>query len=117
MYCDNNEYEASPSKNGGTKRFGTATECLQKGYAKRYNQSIENTESFLRKWTRGYKPHIKQTLYCGSELTLPRGYDLQATLPQCLQKGYALGSIARARKVKRRRYNEDENPSTIFSNR
>ena len=49
----------------------------------------------------GYRPHVKQQLYCGDG-ALPAGH-IKATAPQCMARGFGLGSLEKARQLKRER--------------
>ena len=101
MYCGNNELDARLKENGGHAKFGKPSECLRKGYALGYNAPIGDTNEFLRRWTERYRPHVKQSLYCGDDAKVPPGYDVRGTLPQCMQRGFGLGSLARAAKIRK----------------
>ena len=98
VYCGNNEYDLSLRKNGGKDVFGTHAECYRKGYARGCNQEVKDTLRFVQKWAGRYKAHISQKLWHSDE-PVPPGYQL-ATLSQTMGRGYALGSIALAKKLK-----------------
>ena len=98
VHCGNNQYDSSLKQNGGKDVFGTHADCYRKGYARGYNQEVKDIPRFVQKWAGRYKAHISQKLWRSDELVLP-GYQL-ATLSQTMQRGYALGSIALAKKLK-----------------
>ena len=98
VYCGNNAYDPSLKTNGGRDVFGTHADCYRKGYARGYNQKVTNIPRFVQKWAGRYKAHISQKLWHSDE-PVPPGYQL-ATLSQTMQRGYALGSIALAKKLK-----------------
>ncbi len=100
IYCGNNENDLVLKAHGGDREFGSHKYCLRKGYALGMNQHIPDIAKFLNKWSAPYKPHILQRLYYGDG-EAPPGYQL-ATLGQSVQRGFALGSIARARKERAR---------------
>ena len=97
MYCGNNAKDPDLKINGGSKQFGTPQLCFRKGYAKGFNQDVNNT--FLRKWSGEYQPYIVQYIYYGSNET-PPGYQ-KATLVQHMQRGFVIGSKARAKRAMR----------------
>ena len=98
VFCGNNAYSSSLKQNGGKDVFGTHAECIRKGYARGYNQKVTNIPRFVQKWAGRYEAHISQKLWHSDE-PVPLGYQL-ATLSQTMQRGYALGSIALAKKLK-----------------
>ena len=98
VFCGNNAYSSSLKQNGGKDVFGTHAECIRKGYARGYSQKVTNIPRFVQKWAGRYKTHISQKLWHSDE-PVPPGYQL-ATLSQTMQRGYALGSIALAKKLK-----------------
>jgi hypothetical protein len=100
VFCGNNAYSSSLKQNGGKDVFGTHAECIPKGYARGYNQKVTNIPRFVQKWAGRYKAHISQKLWHSDE-PVPPGYQL-ATLSQTMQRGYALGSIALAKKLKQK---------------
>ena len=104
MYSySNNEYARALREHG----CGTYKECFRKGYAQGYNQKITDLNGFIAHWTGAYKPHVVQHLLYGDG-ALPRGYQ-RATLSQAMQRGFALGSIARAKaEQKKLRKNEEK---------
>ena len=98
VYCGNNAYDSSLKQNGGKDMFGAHAQCYRKGYALGNNQKVTNIPHFVQKWAGRYKPHISQKLWYSDE-PVPPGY-LLATLNQTMGRGYALGSIALAKKLK-----------------
>ena len=73
--------------------------CLRKGFGMGLHQHISNEDEFLKHWSGGYRPHVKQQLYCGDG-ALPAGH-IKATAPQCMARGFGLGSLERAKQLKR----------------
>ena len=109
VYCGNNALSAALNANGGKDRFGSHKECLKKGYARGYNQSIVDTHAFLRKWSGMYKAYIFQKLW-HSDDPVPPGYQL-ATLAQSMARGYGLGRIARAKHLARKQRTKSASPN------
>ena len=100
VYCGNNALSATLKANGGKDRFGTHKECLKKGYARGYNQSIADVDAFTHKWSGKCKAHINQTLWYRDD-PVPPGYQF-STLAQSMARGYGFGSMARAKHLARR---------------
>ena len=92
-YCGNNALHGSLKANGGSKIFGTHDQCLKKGYGIGYNAPVTD----VAEWSGPYKPYIVQKLIYGNSNIEP-GYQ-RATLNQSLARGFALGRVARAKKM------------------
>ena len=101
VYCGNNVFAHSLKPNGGTDAFGTHRECFRKGYATGYNQAVTDVPKFIQQWSAQYKPYIAQKLWHNDSEPVPPGYQ-RATLSQTMQRGYAIGCVARAAKLKKR---------------
>ncbi len=104
IYCGNNELHPKLKKHswiGGTQPivFGTHEQCQKKGYGLAMAAPIDNTDSFIAEWGGEYKPHIVQQIAYSDAALLP-GYQ-RATLNQSLARGFALGSVAKAKKLKK----------------
>ena len=97
VHCGNNQYDSSLKQNGGKDVFGTHAECYRKGYARGHNQKVTNIPNFVQKWAGRYKAHISQKLWHRDD-PVPPGYQL-ATLSQTMGRGYAIGSVALAKKL------------------
>ena len=100
IYCGNNALSPELRRNGGTREFGSHSQCTAKGYARGFNQPVPDMLAFLRHWSGKYEPHVVQRLYYGDGPDIPPGYQ-RATLSQAAQRGYAIGALARARKEKK----------------
>ena len=100
VYCENNAYLAALKTNGGHDVFGTHSECFRKGYARGFNQKVADVPRFVQKWSGTYKAHISQKLWHRDE-PVPPGYQ-RATLSQTMQRGFGLGSMALAKKLKQK---------------
>ena len=92
-YCGNNALHASLKGNGGDKIFGTHAQCFKKGYGIGYNAPVVD----VAEWAAPYKPYIVQKLTYGNGNIEP-GYQ-RATLSQSLARGFAIGRVARAKKL------------------
>ena len=100
IYCGNNSFHHSLKANGGHDQFGTHKECFRKGYAIGYNAPVHDVGRFIAQWGGPYRPHIVQKLFYDDGKVEP-GYQ-RATLAQSLQRGFALGSVARAKELARK---------------
>ena len=89
IYCGNN-----------LRDLGNHKDCFRKGYALGINQEVKDMNRFLRKWGTAYKPYIIQHLSYSDE-GIPPGYQ-RATLAEALQRGFAIGSLARAKKEQKK---------------
>lgn len=87
IYCGNNELHDGILS--GAKTWGTAYACFKKGVGVGLNQSLDREY-------RNYRPRDKRRIYCGTRpRPLPRRYAYVGSLPQCLQKGVAVGKRLR----------------------
>ena len=98
VHCGNNIYNPLLQINGGRDAFGSHAQCFRKGYGLGYNQKVMDIPHFVQNWSGLYKAHINQKLWHSDE-PMPPGYQL-ATLSQTMGRGFALGSIALAKKLK-----------------
>ena len=80
--------------------------CKTRGFVKshtikQYVLSVLNVnlEEFIQKWTAPYRKIVEQNLHYGDGPT-PAG-KTPATLSQCLARGFAVGSIQKAKKEMR----------------
>ena len=97
IYCGNNALHGSLKANGGSKIFGTHGQCFQKGYGIGYNAPVTDVAKFIAEWSGPYKPYIDQKLTYGDG-KIESGYQ-RATLNQALARGFALGRVAKAKKM------------------
>ena len=107
IYCGNNELSARLKRNGGDEVFGTHTECLRKGYGIALHTPIRDPARFIAEYGGPYRAHINQNLSYG-DISQPGTQP--ATLAQALARGFGLGCVSRARKLKaqaRRSENKD----------
>ena len=95
--CSNNELDYRLNESG--VHLGSNMMCLRKGFGMGLHQHISNEDEFLKHWGGRYRPHVKQQLYCGDG-ALPPGH-IKATAPQCMARGFGLGSLERAKRLKR----------------
>ena len=59
----------------------------------------EEANEFVRKWTVPYEKLVEQPLYYGDG-PVPHG-KFKATLSQCLSRGFAVGSIQKAKNLQK----------------
>ena len=95
IYCGNNAL--AHELTSGQARIGKRSECFRKGVGGLHAAIAEGgTEEFIKKWTAPYRKLIEQPLHYGDGPT-PAG-KFPATLSQCLARGFAVGSIQKAKK-------------------
>ena len=96
IYCGNNAL--AHELTSGQARIGKRSECFRKGVGGGLHAAIPEggTEEFIKKWTAPYRKLIEQPLHYGDGPT-PAG-KFPATLSQCLARGFAVGSIQKAKK-------------------
>lgn len=87
-YCGNNALH--PSLLDGTNILGSRYSCLRKGIGKGSNMPYDIN------YTYPYEPIDPTRIYCGNNNNLPEDYDRFGNLPQCIQKGIAIGKIQKA---------------------
>ena len=93
-YCGNNEVELQTGiRKGKYVSLGTRSECLRIGYGRALNSPV-NQEYRLP-----YLPIEEDRFYCGDQTHLPEGYSRFGTRPQCLSRGFGIGSSKKAKRV------------------
>jgi hypothetical protein len=90
IYCGNNKLDETLLN--GSSIIGTRYKCLRKGIGTGLNMKYDN------KYNSEYEPIYDTKIYCGDKETLPENYDSFGNLPQCLQKGVAIGKKQKAMK-------------------
>jgi hypothetical protein len=90
IYCGNNKLDETLLN--GSSIIGTRYKCLRKGIGTGLNMKYDN------KYNSEYEPIYDTKIYCGDKETLPENYDSFGNLPQCLQKGVAIGKKQKALK-------------------
>ena len=94
-YCGNNRIELqSGIREGKYGGLGSRSECLRIGFGRAYNSPV-NQEYKLP-----YAPIDDDNFYCGDQEALPEGFDRFGTRPQCLSRGFGIGSSKKAKKRK-----------------
>ena len=88
IYCGNNNLH-QPLIDGEVE-LGTRYKCLKKGIGTGLNLPYDSNYAL------DYEPIDDTRIYCGNNDVLPRNYDRFGNLPQCLQKGVALGKRQKA---------------------
>ena len=66
--CSNNELDYRLNESG--VHLGSNMMYLRRGFGMGLHKHISNEDEFLKHWTGGYRPHVKQQLYCGDGLYL-----------------------------------------------
>ena len=88
IYCGNNLYTLN---NKGLK-LGTRYTCLKKGICKGLNLPIDED------YNGTYKQIIKENIYCGDKINLPKDYTRKCSLSDCLQKGIGIGKSIKSKR-------------------
>ena len=99
IYCGNNAL--AHELTSGQAVVGKRSECFRKGVGGGLHAKIPpgGLEEFIQKWTAPYRKIVEQNLHYGDGPT-PAG-KIPATLSQCLARGFAVGSIQKAKKEMR----------------
>ena len=85
-------------------KIGLPSACFRRGVGGGIHQKIapDKLHDFLKTWTAPYKKHIEQPMHYGDG-PVPEG-KIRATLSQCLSRGYAVGSIQKAKNILKHRH-------------
>ena len=99
IYCGNNAL--AHELTSGQAVVGKRSECFRKGVGGGLHAKIPpgGRDEFIQKWTASYRKIVEQPLHYGDGPT-PAG-KIPATLSQCLARGFAVGSIQKAKKEMR----------------
>ena len=83
--------------------LGTNSQCFRKGFGGGYYQKIEpaKLEEFLADFTAPYQKIVHQPLFYGDG-AVPPGM-IKATLSQCMQRGFGVGSMQLAKRILKKR--------------
>ena len=98
IYCGNNALAHELTSRQAV--VGKRSECFRKGYGGGFYATIPpgGHEEFIQKWSAPYRRLVEQPLHYGDGPT-PAG-KIPATLSQCLSRGFAVGSIQKAKKMR-----------------
>jgi hypothetical protein len=89
IYCGNNRRNRNLIN--GLLDIGTRSKCFKKGFGVGFNQPID--PDYLGE----YEPIYIDNIYCGDNQNDIPINSRMGTLPQCLQKGVAIGKLQKAR--------------------
>jgi hypothetical protein len=106
IYCGNNILDNNIVN--GNAVVGTRYKCLKKGIGTGLNMPYDS------KYAGEYEPIDNTKMYCGDKNSLPSDYDVFGNLPQCLQKGVAIGKRKRALKGEPFLYNVLQNKKYTY---
>ena len=100
IYCGNNAL--AHELTSGQAAVGKRSECFRKGVGGGLHAKIPpgGLEEFIQKWTAPYRKMVEQPLHYGDGP--PPAGKIPATLSQCLARGFAVGSIQKAKKEMRK---------------
>ena len=99
IYCGNNAL--AHELISGQAVVGKRSECFRKGVGGGLHAKMPpgGLEEFIKKWTAPYRKIVEQPLHYGDGPT--PADKIPATLSQCLARGFAVGSIQKAKKEMR----------------
>ena len=99
IYCGNNAL--AHELTSGMAVIGKRSACFRKGVGGGLHAKIPpgGRDEFIQKWTASYRKIVEQPLHYADTPT-PAG-KIPATLSQCLARGFAVGSIQKAKKEMR----------------
>jgi len=89
IYCGNNKLHKSLKKRN--VRIGTRYECFKKGVGVGLNLPVDPD------YLQPYEPITRRKIFCGNS-RMSDEYDRFGNLPECLQKGVAVGKRIKATK-------------------
>ena len=83
--------------------LGTPSQCFRKGFGGGFYQKIDpaHLEEFLADFSAPYKKIVHQNLFYGDG-AVPPGM-IRATLSQCMQRGFGVGSMQLAKRILKER--------------
>ena len=104
VWCGNNKLDKKLRVNGGHLEVGSPHACFMRGVGGGIHQEIPPGEedAFLEKWLQPYEKMVDQPIYYNDAGPVPHGM-FRCTLPQALARGFAVGSIQRAKKILKQR--------------
>ena len=102
VWCGNNKLDKKLRVNGGHLEVGSPHACFMRGVGGGVYQDVHASEedAFLEKWLQPYEKMVDQPIYY-KDGPVPHGM-IRCTLPQAMQRGFAVGSIQRAKKILKR---------------
>ena len=103
MWCGNNKLDQKLKANGGDLEIGSPHVCSMRGVGGGIYQDVPpgEEEAFVEKWIQPCEKLVKQPIWY-KDSTPPPGM-FKCTLPQALSRGYAVGSIQRAKTIQKQR--------------
>ena len=104
LWCGNNKLDKKLKSNGGHLEIGSPSACFRRGVGGGIHQDIPPGEedAFIEKWIQPYAKLIEQPIWYKESTPPPPGM-FRSTLPQALARGFAIGSIQRAKKILKQR--------------
>ena len=89
IYCGNNRRNRNLIN--GSLNVGSRSKCFKKGFGVGINQPVDPD------YSGEYEPIYIDNIYCGDDQNNAPVNSRMGTLPQCLQKGVAIGKVQKAR--------------------
>ena len=104
VWCGNNKLDKKLKANGGHLEIGTPSACHARGVGGGIHQEIPPGEedAFIEKWIQPYEKLVDQPICYKDNGPVPHGM-IRCTLPQALARGFAVGSIQRAKQLLKQR--------------
>jgi hypothetical protein len=104
VWCGNNKLDKKLRVNGGHLEVGSPHACFMRGVGGGIHQEIPPGEedAFLEKWLQPYEKMVDQPIYYKDGGPVPHGM-FRCTLPQAMQRGFAVGSKKRAQSILKKR--------------
>ena len=88
IYCGNNRQNIKLIN--GQLDIGSRSKCFKKGFGVGFNQPVDPD------YLGAYEPIYVDKIYCGDNVNNAPNNHRMGTLPQCLQKGVAIGKLQKA---------------------
>ena len=103
VWCGNNKLDKQVRANGGHLEIGSPHACFTRGVGGGIHQKVPPSEedAFIEKWIQPYEKLVQQPIWFKAG-PVPSGM-FRCTLPQALARGFAVGSIQRAKKILKQR--------------
>ena len=104
VWCGNNKLDKKLKANGGHLEIGSPSACFRRGVGGGVHQDVPPGEedAFIEKWIQPYAKLVEQPIWYKDSTPPPPGM-FACTLPQALARGFAVGSIQRAKKILKQR--------------
>ena len=105
VWCGNNKLDKKLKANGGHLDIGSPQACFRRGVGSGIHQEIlpGEEDAFIEKWIQPYAKLVDQSAVIYYKDGPPPHGMISCTLPQALARGFAVGSIQRAKRLLKQR--------------